>query len=199
MTGALLVAVIAFLAGSIPFGVFIGRMYGVDIRAKGSGNIGAANALRTLGKGAGAAVLVLDAAKGAIGVLIGVHAGQDPWLPALGGLAAVCGHCYSPWLGWRGGKGVATNLGAIFAFAWPAGVSFVLVWLVAVAATGYSSVGSLAASIIVPLALWRFAGLPGLAYGIAAAVIIIVAHRANIERLREGQEHRIFHAAQSNR
>ncbi len=189
---ALLVAVAGFLIGSIPFGVFVGRMYGVDIRAKGSGNIGAANALRTLGKGAGAAVLVLDALKGAAGVALGAHLGDDRWLPALGGFAAVCGHCYSPWLGWRGGKGVATSLGAIFALAWPAGFVFVLIWIVAVVATGYASVGSLAASILVALALWRFAALPAFAYGIAAALVIVLAHRENIARLRSGNENRVF-------
>lgn len=184
--------VAGFLVGSIPFGVLVSRaFFGTDLRAHGSGNIGAANALRALGKGPALAVLILDALKGALPAAAAAGYGGDalPWLAPATGAAAVLGHIFSPWLGWRGGKGVATSLGVVFALAWPAGLAFVVVWAAAAAATGYSSAGSLAASFVTPFALWLWAGPPAAAYGVFAAVVIVVAHRANIARLRAGTEH----------
>jgi acyl phosphate:glycerol-3-phosphate acyltransferase len=178
-----------FLLGSIPFGVIVARLfYGRDIRAEGSGNIGAANALRTLGKTGAAVVLVLDALKGVIPVGAVTLAGGSPAVAALGGAAAVLGHCYSPFLGWRGGKGVATSYGVIWALAWPAAVAFTLVWIAAVIAGGYSSVGSMLASATMPFALWFMLGRTGLIYGIVSAAFIIYKHRENLARLRAGTE-----------
>lgn len=182
-------AVLAFVVGSVPFGVIVSRaFYHRDLRAAGSGNIGAANALRTLGKRGAAAVLVLDALKGAFPVLAAGWLGAPPEIAAVAGIAAVVGHCFSPFLRGKGGKGVATSYGAIFALAWPAGVTFTLVWIAAVIACGYASAGSMLASATMPFALWFMIGRPGLVYGIVSALFIIYTHRENLARLRAGTE-----------
>lgn len=204
------VAVIAgsFLFGSIPFGLVVGRLfYGIDIRKSGSGNIGAANALRTFGKGGALVVLVLDALKGylptsltlwallARGVSSNALPGENQaaaglalGLSALAGFAALLGHCYSPWLRFRGGKGVATHLGVTFALSLVSGLLFSAAWLLAAVPTGYSSLGSLVATALTMLTLWYFAGPAGLGYGLLAAIIIFWRHRENIARLRAGTE-----------
>ena len=195
--------VAAFLVGSVPFGYLIGRFgYRTDIRKRGSGNIGAMNALRTLGKGGAVAVLLLDAAKGFAPVFLSLHLlhghliVDGAWVdvPALVAslvaAAAVAGHCFSPWLGWKGGKGVATSIGAIFALSWPAGLVVVAAYAAgALAITQYSSVGSMLASVVAPVALWFFTGsISEVAYGVFAAALIIWTHRENIARLRSGSE-----------
>ena len=186
--GALAVAA-GFALGSIPFGVIVARaFYRRDIRAEGSGNIGAANALRTLGKKGAAGVLVLDALKGAIPVAVLTHLGAPTAIAALGGAAAVLGHCYSPLLGGRGGKGVATSYGAIWALSWPAGVAFTLIWVATIVAVGYASVASMLASVLMPFALWFMLGRAGLIYGVASALLIVFKHRDNLARLRAGTE-----------
>ena len=186
ISAAVLVA--AFAIGSIPFGVVVSRLFfRRDIRSEGSGNIGAANALRTLGKRGAVAVLVLDALKGAAAVWLGRSAGGDTVAAIAAGLA-VLGHCYSPFLRLNGGKGVATSFGAVLALAWPAGVAFAAVWLAIVMASGYSSAGSLAASIAMIPALSLLMGSAGAAYGTISSVIIIYKHRENIARLRAGTE-----------
>jgi glycerol-3-phosphate acyltransferase PlsY len=186
--GALAVAC-GFLIGAIPFGVIVSRtFYARDIRSEGSGNIGAANALRTLGKKGAAVVLILDALKGAIPVVVVTLAGGSTALAALGGAAAVVGHCYSPFLGWRGGKGVATSYGVIWALAWPAAVAFTLVWIATIIAIGYASVASMLASAVMPFALWFMLGRTGLIYGIVSAIFVVYKHRENIARLRTGTE-----------
>ncbi|MBD5633741.1 MAG: glycerol-3-phosphate 1-O-acyltransferase PlsY [Candidatus Eremiobacteraeota bacterium] len=196
----------AFLIGSIPFGVLVSRLFFKrDIRASGSGNIGAVNALRTLGTGAGAAVLLLDALKGVVAVEVAAwlllriplqipyHGGEYtlgfprqafPLMP-IAGLAAVYGHCYTPWLRLRGGKGVATFLGATFALAWPAGVAFVAVWFAIVLACGWASLGSIAGVVVAGLVLVVLDheyGASGLLYAFLCAFIVIVKHRENIAR-----------------
>ena len=191
--------VIAFLIGSIPFGYVIGRIFfSTDLRAQGSGNIGAMNALRTLGKGGAVSVLLLDVLKGAIPIIVGrlLFGTTDEsaqWLLAAMGTSAVLGHCFSPWLGWKGGKGVATSLGVIAAMSWQAGLIFVLAWIIGgLVLTQYSSVGSMLANVVSPFALWFFTGsLPLTAYGIFAAFFIIWTHRENIARLQAGSENRI--------
>jgi glycerol-3-phosphate acyltransferase PlsY len=190
---ALPYCVAAFLIGSIPFGYLIGKLfYRRDIRASGSGNIGAMNALRTLGKGGAIAVLVLDAVKGTIPPLLALVFAGSAELAACVAAAAVLGHCFSPWLGWKGGKGVATSLGALFALSWPAGVTAVVGWLLGAAATTYSSVGSMLASAVAPIALWYFTRdwwFTG--YGVFAAVLIFYTHRDNIVRIQAGRENGI--------
>lgn len=193
-----------FLAGSIPFGYLIGRFfYHTDIRKQGSGNIGAMNALRALGKTGAVAVLLLDAFKGFAPTLLVLtlfrgrldFEGLPPGEQILGALVAagaVLGHCFSPWLRLRGGKGVATSFGAIFALCWPAGLVAVGGWIAGAALTRYSSVGSMLGSVLAALAIWPFTGsIPETAYGVFAAFLIIFTHRENIVRLRNGTESRI--------
>ncbi len=185
----LLAALVGFAIGSIPFGYVIGRLfYRTDLRSHGSGNIGAMNALRALGTAGAIAVLVLDALKGfapvaLAGMLLGPPAG------AAVAVAAVLGHCYSPWLGWKGGKGVATSFGAVFALSWKVGLIAVGGWIVGALATAYSSVGSLLGSVAAAIAFPAF-GAPAadVVYGIFAAIFIAYTHRENIARLRAGSE-----------
>lgn len=184
-------AIGSFLIGSIPFGYLIGRFaYRTDIRKHGSGNIGAMNALRTLGAKGAVAVLLLDAAKGVILVAIALHALGSPALASIAAACAVLGHCFSPWLGWKGGKGVATAFGAVFALAWPAGFVVVAAWIVcALIVTRYSSVGSMAGSIASPFALYFFTrSIPITLFGVFLALFIPWTHRENIARLRAGTE-----------
>ncbi|MGA8576009.1 MAG: glycerol-3-phosphate 1-O-acyltransferase PlsY [Candidatus Cybelea sp.] len=182
----------AFLIGSIPFGYLIGRIfYRIDIRSQGSGNIGAMNALRTLGRGGAVAVLLLDALKGFAPTLWALFFFNDR-LAAVIATGAVLGHCFSPWLRWRGGKGVATSFGAIFALSWPAGLVAVAGWLGSAALTRYSSVGSMLGSVLAPFAIWFFSrSLPETAFGAFAALLILFMHRENIARLRAGTENPI--------
>jgi glycerol-3-phosphate acyltransferase PlsY len=192
------VTLLPFLIGSIPFGYLIGRfVYRTDIRKSGSGNIGAMNALRTLGKGGAVAVLLLDALKGALPVAIALHL-PPIWngahtLAAIAATFAVLGHCFSPWLRFKGGKGVATSFGAIFAMSWPAGLVVVLAWVAgALVFTKYSSVGSMFANIVAPFALFVFTrSIPEALYGIFVAILIVWTHRENLDRLRKGEENRI--------
>jgi glycerol-3-phosphate acyltransferase PlsY len=181
--------IVAFLIGSIPFGYVIGRIFfRTDIRTQGSGNIGAMNALRTIGKGGAIAVLLLDALKGFAPTFLAAHyLGQI--YAAVVAAAAIVGHCYSPWLKWKGGKGVATSFGAIFGLSWQAGLIAVGGWIVGAAITHYSSVGSMLGSILAPIALWFFTGSTAeTAYGVFAAILIIFKHRDNISRIRAGTE-----------
>jgi glycerol-3-phosphate acyltransferase PlsY len=181
-----LTAIWSFLIGSIPFGYLIGRfVYRTDIRQHGSGNIGAMNALRTIGKGGAVAVLLLDAAKGVIPVLF-----HPPLIASVAAACAVLGHCFSPWLGWKGGKGVATAFGAIFALSWPAGLTLVAFWLLgALVVTRYSSVGSMLAGIAAPFALFFYTrSLPEATFGAFIACLILWRHSENIARLRAGTE-----------
>jgi glycerol-3-phosphate acyltransferase PlsY len=184
------IAIGAFLLGSIPFGLVISRLfYKTDIRKAGSGNIGAMNALRTLGKGGAVAVLILDAAKGVIPALCVMQLLHDAHLAAIVAACAVLGHCFSPWLGFKGGKGVATAFGALFALSWPAGICSVIGWLIGALTTTYSSVGSMIGNIVAPFALWYFTRDPWLTgYGAFAALFILYTHRENIGRIRHGRE-----------
>jgi glycerol-3-phosphate acyltransferase PlsY len=183
--------VVAFVVGSVPFGVLISRaFYGTDIRQAGSGNIGAANALRTLGRRGAVIVLALDALKGFAPALAAGALG-GPLAASAAALAAVVGHCWSPFLGFKGGKGVATAFGALFALWWPAGLAFGVVWIAAVVATGYASVGSMLASIAMAPVLWFGLGPIGLAYGILSTILIVIRHRENFDRLRRGTENRL--------
>jgi glycerol-3-phosphate acyltransferase PlsY len=180
--------VVAFFAGAIPFGLVVSRLFfRRDLRAEGSGNIGAANALRSLGKGGAVAVLLLDALKGALAVGAG-SALDGNVLAAVAAFAAILGHCFSPFLGFRGGKGVATNFGAVIALAWPAGCVFAALWLAVVLLTGFSSAGSLLATLAMVPTLWLLAGPAAGVYGLAAALLIVFMHRENVARLRAGTE-----------
>ncbi len=184
------VALGSFLVGSIPFGLLVGRFfYGSDIRGAGSGNIGAANALRTYGRGAGVAVLLLDALKGAVPTALELHAAGDG-AAAVAALFTVLGHCYSPWLRFQGGKGVATWLGALAALSALGGATFALVWCAVALRWRFASLGSLAATLASALVLavvYRHVAAVALA-AVLIAVVIVAKHRGNIERLRRGRE-----------
>jgi glycerol-3-phosphate acyltransferase PlsY len=182
--------VVAFFVGAIPFGVLVSRaFYATDLRNTGSGNIGAANALRTLGKRGAVAVLALDALKGFVPTVVAGMLG-GPVLATLAAFAAVVGHCWSPFLGFKGGKGVATLLGTVIALWWPAGLAFGLVWIAAVLGCGYASVGSMLASLAMAPVLWFGLGRVGLVYGVVLALVIIYRHSENLDRLRRGTENR---------
>jgi glycerol-3-phosphate acyltransferase PlsY len=187
---------LAYLLGSIPFGVLITRGLGLgDLRAIGSGNIGATNVLRTGHKGAAAATLVLDAAKGGVAVLVARALLGEP-AAMVAGFAAFLGHLFPVWLGFRGGKGVATFLGVMLALAWPAGVAACATWLAVAFASRYSSLAALAAAAATPLWLW-LAGPPGAVWlGVALAALVWIRHHANIRRMLDGSEPRIGRKAQ---
>jgi acyl phosphate:glycerol-3-phosphate acyltransferase len=183
-------AILGYLLGSIPFGLVLGRAAGYgDIRQIGSGNIGATNALRTGSKGLAALTLALDFSKGLIAAAIAWHWGEHAALAA--GLFAVIGHMFPVWLGFRGGKGVATALGMLLALAWPVAVIAVAVWLAVVFVFRYSSLaallGAAVSGVTAPFLTDHTAAL--VIAGVAS--LVIVRHEANIRRLIAGREPRI--------
>lgn len=232
---------LAFLLGSIPFGLMIAKAKGIDIRAHGSGNIGATNVLRVVGKFFGIACLLLDALKGFVPVVIAMNlvriTGRDPqfhlayldslylMLPAaeqlkgqmihvFTALAAVLGHNYSPWIGFKGGKGIATSAGVLIALMPAAVVILFLVFIITLLATRYASVASMVSALVLPvmthlgarfhkttegISLWE-AGTwnkPLFAFSVLIAVLAVWKHRSNIARLREGTESRLVWATKN--
>jgi glycerol-3-phosphate acyltransferase PlsY len=200
-------AVFAFLLGSIPTGYLVGRSRGIDIRKSGSGNIGATNVFRTLGKGPGIFVFVCDALKGLAAVLLSRALLGSAWLPdpagfspatagITAGIAAILGHNFTPWLGFKGGKGIATSAGVLLGLMPMAMLGALAAWLILFRTTRYVSVASMAAAVSLPLttgALVLFGGLdPALLwFSVAAAALAIWRHRSNIARLRAGTESRV--------
>jgi glycerol-3-phosphate acyltransferase PlsY len=187
----LLWALIGYGLGSIPFGMILARVMGLgNLRDIGSGNIGATNVLRTGNKTAAALTLLLDGGKGAVAVLLArSFVGEDA--VQLAALAAFLGHCYPVWLGFRGGKGVATFLGIWLALAWPVGLACCATWLVAALLTRISSTGALgAASMSTVWAIVLGYGT-ALVLGVALTLLVFWRHRANIARIRAGTEPRI--------
>ena len=202
MVAALLITLFfAYLAGSLPTGFLVARAMRVDITQVGSGNIGATNVFRVLGKGPGALVLIVDLLKGALAVLVApmLAAAMTPTdslaLPALAALGAVLGHNYTCWLGFKGGKGVATSAGAMAALIPPAFGVTVITWLLVFFLSRYVSMASIAAALILPVAkIFTVSGptrWPLVAFTSALAALAVWRHRANIERLKAGTEHRI--------
>ncbi|CDX49478.1 1-acyl glycerol-3-phosphate synthetase component [Mesorhizobium plurifarium] len=182
--------VFGYLLGSIPFGLLITRAAGLgDVRKIGSGNIGATNVLRTGNKGLAAATLLLDALKGTAAALIAGHFSPD--LGLLAGFGAFLGHLFPVWLGFKGGKGVATYLGVLLGLAWQGMLVFAVVWLAMAFLFRYSSLAALAAAVVVPIALY-FMSTPQIA-GLFAlmSLIVFIKHRANISRLLAGTEGKI--------
>ena len=180
----------AYLLGSIPFGIVVTRLAGAgDLRAIGSGNIGATNVLRTGRKGLAAATVLLDGGKGAVAVLI-----AQTWQPDMmlwAAAAAFIGHLYPVWLKFRGGKGVATMLGVSLAVYWPAGLAFALVWLAMLALTRRSSLGGLSGAIAAPVAA-AAGGQPDAVLVLLGMTLLVVwKHRGNIVRLLDGTEPKI--------
>ncbi len=183
--------IFGYLLGSIPFGLIITKFAGLgDVRRIGSGNIGATNVLRTGNKKLAALTLLLDALKGTFAVLIAAI-----WGPGLGlaaGFAAFLGHLFPIWLGFKGGKGVATYLGVLIALSWKAALVFAVVWIAIAWLTRYSSLAALLAAVAVPLSLFFVFGPTSVAWLFTVmSVIVFFKHHANIRRLIDGDESRI--------
>lgn len=179
-----------YLLGTIPFGLLLTRAAGLgDVRNIGSGNIGATNVLRTGNKGLAALTLLLDALKGTVAVLAAGVWGADCAIAA--GFGAFLGHLYPVWLGFKGGKGVATYLGVLAALAWQGALVFAVAWVGVAIATRYSSLAALVAVVAVPLALYALGARDVAALFGLLSVIVILKHRANITRLLSGTETRI--------
>jgi acyl phosphate:glycerol-3-phosphate acyltransferase len=187
------VIVLAYFIGALPTGLILVRVLrGEDIRKYGSGNIGAANVLRVAGPAVAAAVLLVDVLKGLVPVLLALRAGLAPWAVVATGLAAIAGHNWSIFLGFRGGKGIATSAGVLAGLSLQAALVAAAVWIVVVAISRFSSLGSLVAAVSVPITLWRLRTPPEyVAFGLIAALLAIYRHRANIERLVAGTELRV--------
>lgn len=186
----------AYLLGSVPFGLLLGKRQGIDVRNMGSGNIGASNVARNLGKKTGILVLFLDAAKAAGPTLLARMLFERGEIAievlAAVALAGICGHCYSVWLKFQGGKGVATSLG-VFLVIDPAlaGIG-ILIFAGLYAAFRMVSIGSVSAAASFPFLLWIFDRPPTLVQlGIAVALIIVIKHRSNLVRLFQGSENKL--------
>ncbi|MEO6395106.1 MAG: glycerol-3-phosphate 1-O-acyltransferase PlsY [Devosia sp.] len=198
----LLAVAIGYGLGSIPFGLLITRAAGLgDVRKIGSGNIGATNVLRTGRRELAALTLLFDAAKGAVGVLL-VRAfvvgspvpsieGDGGWLLCAAGAAALIGHVFPVWLGFKGGKGVATFIGVLLALSWPVGLIFCGVWLLIAFAQKYSSLAALTAAATVPIFSYVFDGTRLAATAGVLAILLFFNHRANIVRLLNNTEPKI--------
>ena len=193
----LLTALGAFLLGSIPTGYLVARAKGVDIRQHGSGNIGATNVFRTLGKPLGILVFFIDALKGFGAVWLANHFGEAcPWTGIVAAVSAIAGHNYTPWLGFKGGKGIATSAGVLLALMPWAVLAIAIVWVVVFKVSRYVSLASICAAAALPVAvgaLWSVGcggNGPLLAFALLISALAIWRHRSNIERLRAGTESR---------
>jgi glycerol-3-phosphate acyltransferase PlsY len=190
--------VFGYLLGSIPFGLIVTRLAGTgDIRAIGSGNIGATNVLRTGRKGLAALTLIGDALKGTAAVLVADrYGGQD--LAVLAALGAFLGHIFPVWLKFKGGKGVATYIGLLAVFAWPVAIAFCVVWIAVAAVSRYSSLAALLASAAAPVALWYDGYLQEAQLFLLLTVLLWIMHRGNIARLTKGEEGKIGQTAKTS-
>ena len=188
--GVILALVFGYLLGSIPFGLLLTRAAGLgDVRKIGSGNIGATNVLRTGNKGLAAATLLLDALKGTAAVLIAGHFAPETAVWA--GLGAFLGHLFPAWLGFKGGKGVATYLGVLIGLAWQVALIFAVVWLVMAYLFRFSSMAALTAAVVVPIALYFMSTPQIAALFVVMSIIVFIKHRENISRLLAGTEGKI--------
>lgn len=192
---AFLVVLAGYLLGAIPFAVLVARSAGVDILKAGSGNPGATNVLRTLGKGPGYLVFFLDFLKGFTAafwpVVFADGAGPVEWLPILGLAGAILGHSFSVFLRFRGGKGVATTIGGLLAMQPWVVLIGVAVWLAVFYSTRYVSLASILLGVSLPISTWFFRSFPGdFLFALLLAVVIVVRHQANIRRLVRGEENR---------
>ena len=190
-TNLIWAALLGYLIGSIPFGLLLTKAAGMgDVRQIGSGNIGATNVLRTGNKGLAAGTLVLDLLKGFAPVAVAGHLWGEVAMAFAAG-AAVLGHCFPVWLGFKGGKGVATNAGVAFGLAWPLGLAYAFVWLSVLAIFRVSSLAGMAAVVAAAAAAPLF-GYPQFFPVLGAiALLIIYLHRENIARLAKGEEPRV--------
>jgi glycerol-3-phosphate acyltransferase PlsY len=186
----LMAALAGYVLGSIPFGLVLALAAGKgDIRQVGSGNIGATNVLRTGSKGLAAGVLLLDLGKGFLAVWLAARflAGTE----GVAALATVLGHCFPVWLGFKGGKGVATTAGVCFALTWPVGLAYAVIWLGMLAVVRISSLAGMSAAVAAPVAAVAIGRVDLLPVLVVIAALVLVLHRANIARLRAGTEPRV--------
>jgi glycerol-3-phosphate acyltransferase PlsY len=187
---------LGYLLGSIPFGLLLTSAAGLgDVRAIGSGNIGATNVLRTGHKGLAALTLLLDGLKGTAAVLIGYQLGALGGVAILAsymaGLGAFLGHVFPVWLNFRGGKGVATYIGVLLGVSWPLGLAFVAIWIVVALLTRYSSLSALVAALVMPIGALATGDRATALLSAILTALLIYKHRANIRRLASGEEPKI--------
>jgi len=182
---------VSYVIGSVPTGYLLGKLRGVDVRIIGSGNVGATNVARAVGKSQGVITLMADAAKGYLPVLAALQLGQDSLTIALTAIAAFLGHLYPLFLKFQGGKGVATGFGALLALAPMAALGLVVVFALVAGATRIVSLGSLATAVAAPLSLWLFHQPPVIVgMGFFLGAMVVIRHRGNIQRLLAGTEPR---------
>ena len=199
LSHSLLLLLLAYLFGSLPIGLLVGRMVkGIDVRDYGSGNIGASNVWRTMGPLWGTAVFLFDFCKGYFPTVLTtrLHAhlpsSISPWMPVAVGLAAILGHNFSPFLRFKGGKGVATSLGVVFGLSPVAAAVGFVVWGVCLFWTRYISVSSIVATVITSgVLVVLFPDLPHGAFALLAALFVVIKHRPNLARLRAGTEPKV--------
>ena len=190
---SLLLLAIGYLLGSMPNGYLAGRwLKGIDLRQCGSGSTGATNVLRNVGKAPALVVFLLDVGKGALAVLLAKSFGLNDWVQVLAGLAALAGHIWPVWLGWKGGKAVATGLGMFLGLAWPVGLACFGLFMAVISISRIVSLSSVVAAIGLPV-LMVLAGANGasISVSVVASVMVLWRHRSNIERLIAGTEPRI--------
>jgi glycerol-3-phosphate acyltransferase PlsY len=185
--------VLSFLAGSIPFGIIVAKAKGVDLRKVGSGNIGATNVLRSMGKWPAAVTLLGDIMKGTFAVALGRYAGADPLYEGLFGIAAILGHNFSIFLKFRGGKGVATSLGVLLMYSPLVACSTIAIWLIVSVFTRYSSLGAVVSFGLLPVNIFLldFEQREKLYIGLVITLLILMRHTDNISRLIRGTERKI--------
>ena len=199
LLSSLLLLAIGYLLGSMPNGYLAGRwLKGIDLRQYGSGSTGATNVLRNVGKAPALVVFLLDVGKGALAVLLAKSFGLNDWVQVLAGLAALAGHIWPVWLGWKGGKAVATGLGMFLGLAWPVGLACFGLFMAVISISRIVSLSSVVAAIGLPV-LMVLTGANGasISVSVVASVMVLWRHRSNIERLIAGTEPRIGAKAKS--
>jgi glycerol-3-phosphate acyltransferase PlsY len=193
MTKNIILLIAAFVLGSIPFGIITAKVKGIDLKKVGSGNIGATNVLRSLGKWPAVITLLGDILKGTLAVAIGKYSGVEPLYEGLIGIAAISGHSFSIFLGFKGGKGVATSLGVLLMYTPHVALVTLVVWIGVVLFTKYSSLGAIVSFALLPLniMLFDFQDKTKFFISILISLFIIIRHKDNIRRLMKGTERKI--------
>jgi len=193
MTKNIILLIAAFVLGSIPFGIITAKVKGIDLKKVGSGNIGATNVLRSLGKWPAVITLLGDILKGTLAVAIGKYSGVEPLYEGLIGIAAILGHNFSIFLGFKGGKGVATSLGVLLMYTPLAALVTLIIWIGVVLFTKYSSLGAIVSFALLPLniMLFDFQDKTKIIISILISLFIIIRHKDNIKRLMKGTERKI--------
>ena len=193
LLSSLLLLALGYLLGSMPNGYLAGRwLKGIDLRKCGSGSTGATNVLRNVGKGPALVVFLLDVGKGALAVLLAKSFGLNDWVQVLAGLAALAGHIWPVWLGWKGGKAVATGLGMFLGLAWPVGLACFGLFMAVISISRIVSLSSVVAAIGLPVLMLISGGSSAyLVVSLVASLMVLWRHRSNIERLIAGTEPRI--------